>query len=58
MNRSGAVTMPTCLAIAPGRIRNSSSEPGPASADAISIIALRAPIASISTGPVSPQSRP
>jgi hypothetical protein len=49
--------MPTCFATAPARIRKSSSVPHPASAGGISSFAVRAPIASTSTGPVSPQSR-
>ena len=48
---------PDMLGDGAGRMRNRTSAPGPAVAGATSIIMRRAPSASTSRGPVSPQSR-
>jgi hypothetical protein len=57
MKRSGAVTMPQCLATAPVRIRKRSSAPGTTVVDGSSIITDLAASASGSRVPLSPQSR-
>ena len=57
MKRVVAVTIPMCLASAPGRMRKRSIAPGSGVGGTISIIASRAASASTSRGPVSPQSR-